>query len=321
MGLVVEGLTEVDAALNANLRRMAIQPLKSECATSTFEYHTFPGIGMSLSVLRFGTEVRIVTESSVDFIPIQVPLGGSAHMRVGSRVLPSNPDRGCTLGSSRRVTVETSADWEIIICRLERRPVERRLEQLLGRPLESPIAFQASIDLTSPFGMQLRSMLCLLLHQARDDNSLLIRGMTARDAEQLLIATFLHAQPHNYTEALYASQYTAMPRCVQKALDYLQANLRNRVTISHVAGEVGIGERSLQRAFNQYLDTTPMAYLKEQRLQAARRSLKAITGSGSVTQIALQYGFNHLGRFAEDYRERFGESPSVTLSSGAPGLA
>jgi AraC-like DNA-binding protein len=37
----------------------------------------------------------------------------------------------------------------------------------------------------------------------------------------------------------------------------------------------------------------------------------------SVTEIAMQWGFTHMGRFSIEYRQRFGERPSETLSRGA----
>jgi AraC-like DNA-binding protein len=33
----------------------------------------------------------------------------------------------------------------------------------------------------------------------------------------------------------------------------------------------------------------------------------------SVTELAMDYGFLHLGRFSEVYRQRFGELPSETF--------
>ena len=49
-------------------------------------------------------------------------------------------------------------------------------------------------------------------------------------------------------------------------------------------------------------------------LEAARRELmSAERDQTTVTVVALQYGFYHLGRFAGTYRETFGELPSETL--------
>ena len=57
-----------------------------------------------------------------------------------------------------------------------------------------------------------------------------------------------------------------------------------------------------------------MAYLKQKRLEAARRTLLAASPlTTSVTEVATQWGFFHLGRFARDYSQLFGELPSETL--------
>ena len=37
--------------------------------------------------------------------------------------------------------------------------------------------------------------------------------------------------------------------------------------------------------------------------------------SGTVTRIATESGFSHLGRFSVTYRAYFGESPSETLAA------
>ena len=41
--------------------------------------------------------------------------------------------------------------------------------------------------------------------------------------------------------------------------------------------------------------------------------LRMADPSESVTRIALDAGFRQLGRFAVEYRKRFGECPSETL--------
>ena len=58
----------------------------------------------------------------------------------------------------------------------------------------------------------------------------------------------------------------------------------------------------------------PLQYLKHCRLEAARRELSsAERDQTTVTEVALRYGFYHLGRFSGLYRETFGELPSETL--------
>ena len=72
--------------------------------------------------------------------------------------------------------------------------------------------------------------------------------------------------------------------------------------------------RSLQRAFRRVLGRSPLRYLKDCRLDAARRDLvSADPAALSVTEVAYRYGFAHLSRFAETYRAEFGERPSETL--------
>jgi AraC-like DNA-binding protein len=73
----------------------------------------------------------------------------------------------------------------------------------------------------------------------------------------------------------------------------------------------------LVNSFRRHLDTTPLAYLRGVRMECARRDLQgAEPGDGvSVATLAAKWGFTHLGRFAVDYRRRFGTYPSQTLRS------
>ncbi len=55
-----------------------------------------------------------------------------------------------------------------------------------------------------------------------------------------------------------------------------------------------------------------MELLRNLRLDAARQRLLS-ERSSSVTDVALEFGFGHLGRFSAYYRSRFGELPRQTL--------
>ena len=75
-----------------------------------------------------------------------------------------------------------------------------------------------------------------------------------------------------------------------------------------------MSERTLHEAFRRRLGTSPAAYVRGLRLQAAREALLAAdAATTTVARVALEHGFAHPGRFAIAYRERFGEPPGTTL--------
>ena len=92
---------------------------------------------------------------------------------------------------------------------------------------------------------------------------------------------------------------------------FIAAHLDQPLTIEAIAAAAGISPRGLQLAFRQHRGTTPLGFWRDQRLARARGDL--LSGAGSVTEIALRWGFCHFGRFAESYRTRYGMTPRDTL--------
>ncbi|WEJ63778.1 helix-turn-helix domain-containing protein [Thiomicrorhabdus lithotrophica] len=87
-------------------------------------------------------------------------------------------------------------------------------------------------------------------------------------------------------------------------------------TIVDTCKVVGVSERTLQYAFRSYVDMPPVTYLRLCRLHRVRTILKdSDPQATTVTDIAMRYGFLHLGRFALEYRQLFNETPSATLAS------
>lgn len=122
-----------------------------------------------------------------------------------------------------------------------------------------------------------------------------------------------------------AAQKTSSARAAQvvKACQALaQARAREQPPdIEELCRQAGTSRRSLQDSFRRVAGTTPLAYLRNLRLHAVReRLLSSRAGQVTVTQAAGEAGFDHLGRFAGDYRTLFGEVPSRTPRLGvAPG--
>ncbi|MCJ1714922.1 helix-turn-helix transcriptional regulator [Curtobacterium sp. VKM Ac-2922] len=99
---------------------------------------------------------------------------------------------------------------------------------------------------------------------------------------------------------------------VSRAVDLMHLDARSPLTLEDLADASGLSIRGLQNAFSRDLDTTPTKYLRDLRLDGARRELEDGEAS-AVAEVARDWQFNHLGRFASAYGERFGERPSETL--------
>lgn len=99
---------------------------------------------------------------------------------------------------------------------------------------------------------------------------------------------------------------------VDATLAILEAKPRSPVSVSAVCGVLGVGERALERAFRERLGLSPRAYERERRLRAAHGLILTEGDHLSITDIAMSFGFWHLGRFAGAYAALFGCSPSET---------
>ena len=72
--------------------------------------------------------------------------------------------------------------------------------------------------------------------------------------------------------------------------------------------------RALELAFRDQLRTTPIGYLLGVRLYRAHLELTAAHPcTSTVREIAHRWGFRHSGRFARQYRLKFGVYPEDTL--------
>lgn len=103
-------------------------------------------------------------------------------------------------------------------------------------------------------------------------------------------------------------------KLIRQATDFIHANLNKPLTLKDIYTHLGVSRRTLFYTFENIFGSTPMTYIKAQRLQGARRSLKqADPKFTNITSIAHQWGFYHLGHFTKAYQAMFNELPSQTL--------
>jgi transcriptional regulator GlxA family with amidase domain len=107
-------------------------------------------------------------------------------------------------------------------------------------------------------------------------------------------------------------------RAVRRAEDYVRGCLDTRVPLSRLCQVAGVSERGLRNAFYRVHGMGPQRWMLTERLRRVRRALTSPgPRSATVTEVATDYGFSELGRFAATYRQAFGEVPSATLRAAA----
>lgn len=104
------------------------------------------------------------------------------------------------------------------------------------------------------------------------------------------------------------------PFSLKLAQEFIEQNAYLPIGPADIAHAAGLSVRSLQHALRRYRDTTPTGLLQAVRLDRVREALLAgDPRTDSVSAIARQWGFLHLGRFSDTYQQRFGQLPSHTL--------
>jgi AraC family transcriptional regulator, ethanolamine operon transcriptional activator len=137
-----------------------------------------------------------------------------------------------------------------------------------------------------------------------------------------LLAAFLDALAEGVTPAPMptASHAAALVRRAEELARELAIKADGQpLSVRDLCLGCGVPRRTLNHAFHHVLNMGPVTYLRRLRLNQVRRLLQTPGASGepkSVTEIALDHGFWHLGRFSSQYRELFGKLPSELARRG-----
>lgn len=111
----------------------------------------------------------------------------------------------------------------------------------------------------------------------------------------------------------YAVTPLARKVMVDRAREYVLANLDTPPTILELCNVVGASRRKLQYCFQETFGLSPVSYLRIMRLNAAHRDLLHYSNQYNIQDVAAKWGFLHYGRFASEYRTLFAELPSQTI--------
>ena len=106
---------------------------------------------------------------------------------------------------------------------------------------------------------------------------------------------------------------------VNRCIEYSES-IERLPTTSELCVASGASARTVRRAFVSVYGVPPSTYFRDRALTRAQKLLSSEGASrDTVTSVALQLGFPHLGRFSQYYRRVHGEEPSATRRAGRGG--
>ncbi|MFV2112543.1 AraC family transcriptional regulator [Micromonospora sp. LOL_025] len=272
--------------------------------------------GVGVVDLEYAQAVRIQPAALETFYLVQIPRGGKAEVRHAGRTVTSTPDTASVLSPYDPSDMRWSGASAHRIFYADRQTVDRELTRLLGRPVEGQLRFDLGMVMRTPSAAAWARGVDFLADELSQpaSASLLDHPRIVDRFEQALIGKLLLTHRHTHTDLLAEpARHPAPGRLVQRACALMTEHRAEALTVGDVAEALRVSVRTLQDCFRRELQTTPMAYLRARRLDAVHATLRAAEPGTSVTSVALDHGFTHLGRFAGEYRSRFGESPSSTL--------
>jgi AraC-like DNA-binding protein len=193
--------------------------------------------------------------------------------------------------------------------------LEEAVTTIGGRDMGGP-STSLSVRPSAEHLAKLRRLHCEVNQMASSGGSAFDHPEVRRSLEQTLTVAMVSCLA-SAAEKSHGSGWHRHQQIMLRFTEWLDANNDRAVYLQEVCSALLVSAPTLRRCCEEHLGMSPMHYLWLRRMNLARRELQQRHSETSVTATAMNFGFWHLGRFAEEYRSLFGESPGATLARHA----
>ena len=266
-----------------------------------------------MNYTMYDGEARIHVPDMTNIYLCEINLAGKSLVGQKTAEIPFFAHEIYMINANHPHTKRWESDGHQIMLKIHERDMKAAAERCLGVPIRESVIFtRKPVKINSKI-KTLYQMINLICNDIETEKPFF--GSRSKDkAEDLLIDLIIESIPNNYSKQLLEPEIIIRPRHVRFAAEYIHTMAHEKITLKTLVKVSGVSPRSLHNGFKKYYDVSPMVYLKNVRLDLARLDLKNGNNvNTTVTEIAMNYGFNHLSKFTNKYKERFGELPSDTL--------
>ena len=260
--------------------------------------------------LKYSAPVMITIDEVSDFYLFRLTLEGQCKVGIeDQQVLQSVGIMSITHPHTQQ-QIQTNQHCRNIILKLAQHDVETQLFKMLGHTSHEPVVFDMSLSCTEEGIDSIIETLNYLCHAYYHIQNW---SFISASFTQYLIELILLKIPNNYSEQLNLQRQHILPGYLKKAQKYIQNHLEQPISLADLSQCCEVSIRTLQKGFSQYLQQTPVEYIRDQRLERVHLALQQAQTNETVTDIVLRHGFQSLGHFSTLYKKRYGCLPSKTL--------
>ncbi|HEX8595712.1 MAG TPA: AraC family transcriptional regulator [Pseudomonas sp.] len=291
----------VSEYVNQHVGSHRIRLLPKGRPQASISHRTFSSL--DLCRISYGAPVRVTSPALETVYHLQILLHGQCRSLVGGDEHIYRPGEMLLINPDDPVDLTYSAECEKFIVKVPVRLLENAcLEQHWTLPPQG-IRFAAPRhELRAMNGfVQLLGLIC---HEAENAAGAEVQGLYARIVANKLL------------ELLSSNVLKVIPKReayggFEPVRQFIEEHLTEDISIEQLMAVARVSERTLYTLFEREVGLAPRDYLRQRKLERVHCVLQLATAR-SVTEVALDHGFLHLGRFSSAYRKRFGELPSQT---------
>jgi AraC-like DNA-binding protein len=183
---------------------------------------------------------------------------------------------------------------------------------IIGRELV-PASFARSLTPPTAALSRLRKLHEAADHLAKTAPDILAKPEVARAIEEALVEAMILCLTEGHSDNV-RNRHRHRATVMRRLEEVMTSTPDRPLYMPQLCTTVGASYTTLRDCCQEYLGMSPKRYLWLRRMHLVRRVLKrADAEKTTVTEIATDYGFWELGRFAVAYRSLFGEAPSAAL--------
>ena len=257
--------------------------------------------------MALGATVLVSTDHPGAYA-INIPLAGGFESRINSVHVDSGVGQATVCPPDTPTRMKWAPSCSLLGLRVDADFLEREYERVFARRLKP---LPAQLNLGNDDAGDWMSLLQFTFDHVRRSRSRLKTDprLTAQLSSTLITGLLLATTP-----AEPEDRAGTRPRIVRRVIDAIENDPARPWTPAEMAELAGVSVRRIQQGFREYVGKTPFQHLHDVRMERAHHALVQADAATTVTEIAMRWGLTHTGRFAADYRQRYGRAPSETLS-------